>query len=67
MRYDEECKKTVEEKNRAGVKVMQRETRLNEINFKSKRVEAKRIIGGREGFMNWEFSNIGRSKHEEQV
>jgi hypothetical protein len=39
---------------------VQRESRLNEINYKSKRVE------GREEVMKWEFSNIGRSKQEEQ-
>jgi hypothetical protein len=43
--FDEEFKKTEEEKNRAG---MQRESRLNEINYESKWVEAREIVGGRE-------------------
>jgi hypothetical protein len=62
--FDEECKKTVEEKNRAEVKVVQRETRLNGINSKGKRVEPRRFSGERGDIIEREFSIIGRTKYE---
>jgi hypothetical protein len=46
---DDECKKALEAIGRAGIKMMNRETRSNVDDYKSRRREAKRICTMKKG------------------